>query len=63
MNRAEGTWRSDEESGTRQGDAEFKVCPTGFRSCFVPVFPHCAPFPTFVDANVYLVPLYVESMC
>ena len=33
-----------------------------FKSCFGPVFPHYAPFPTFQDGNVYPVPLCLGSM-
>jgi hypothetical protein len=32
---------------SNMGDSEFGVCPAGFRSCFGPVFPNYAPFPSF----------------
>jgi hypothetical protein len=34
----------------------------GFRSCFGPVFPLCAPFLIFWNSNVYPVSWYVGSM-
>ena len=61
-NRTKRSWRSEEYFDNRHGDAEFGVCSVGFRSCFCLVFPHYAPFPTFWNGNVYILPLYVISM-
>ena len=47
VNNVEKSWRSEERFDIRHGNAEFGVCPAGFRSCFGPVFPHSAPFPVF----------------
>ena len=54
------SWRSEEHFDIRRGDAEFGVCPAGFQSCFGPVFPHYAPFPTFWNDNVYPVPVLFD---
>lgn len=42
VNKAGGCGRFEECTGIRQGFAESEVCPACFRSCFHPVFPHCA---------------------
>lgn len=59
VNKAKRGWRSEEGFDIRHGDAEFVVYPTGFQSCFGPIFPHHVPFPTFWNDNVCPVPLYV----
>lgn len=38
--------------------AGFGVCPAGFQSCFVPIFPYYASIPPFWNVNSAL--LYVE---
>lgn len=48
-----GCWRSEERFHTRRGVAESEVCPSGFQTCFGPVFPHCAPFPMLRIGNAY----------
>lgn len=47
----------------RHEDAGFGVCPARFQSCFNPVFPYYAPFPTFLDNIVYSMPLNIGSIC
>ena len=54
--------QSKEHFDIRHGDEEFKICPACFWSCFGPVFPHYAPFPTFWNGNVYPVQLYVYDL-
>jgi hypothetical protein len=44
VNKAERSWSSEEHFDIRPGDAEFRVCPAGFQSCFAPVFSPCVPF-------------------
>jgi hypothetical protein len=38
----------------------FGVCPSGFQSCFGPVFPNYAPFPTFWSSNIKSMLLLAE---
>ena len=44
VSKAERSWRSEERFDISHEDAEFRVCPAGFQSCFGPVFPLRAPF-------------------
>ena len=62
VNKAERTWRSEKCFDNKHGNTELRVCPTGFQSCFGPVFPYYAPFPPFWNGNVYFVLSYVGSM-
>jgi hypothetical protein len=43
VNKDGKSWRPEVHFDTRHGDAKFGVCLAGFSSCFVPVFPNCAP--------------------
>ena len=62
VSKAELSWRSEEHLDIRHGDAEFGVCPAGFQSCFVPVFPHCAPLATFWNV-MYVLCHYMLGVC
>lgn len=55
VNKAERIWRSEKCFDNKQGNAESRVCPTGFQS-------YSAPFPPFWNGNVYSVLLYVGNM-
>jgi hypothetical protein len=44
VNKAERSWSSEEHFDIRPGDAEFRVYPAGFWSCFASVFSPCVPF-------------------
>ena len=55
--------QSKEHFDATDGDAKFGVCSAGFQSCFGPVFSCYALFPKFCTGSVYLVPLYIRSMC
>lgn len=60
VNKDEKSWRSEECFAIRHGgDAQFRVCPAYFQSCFGSVFAHYAPSTTFWNGNVYPVSLYV----
>ena len=54
VNKATKSWGSEECFDIRHGDVEFGLFSAGFQSCFGPVFPHCAPFPTFETAMYIL---------
>ena len=60
LNKAEWNWKSEEHFDIRHGDAEFRVCPAGFQSCFGPVFPHYASFPIFWNSHIYTVHYVLE---
>ena len=53
VNKAERNQRSEEHFDIRHGDAEFGICPAGFRPCCGPVFPCYAPSPPVRNGNVH----------
>jgi hypothetical protein len=61
VNKAEGSWGSEEHFDITHGEEEFGVCPAVF-VCFGIVFPHCAPFSPLWNGNVYPVPSLVRSL-
>lgn len=42
---------------TSHGTTEFGVCPSGFQSCFGPIFLHYVPIPFIWSRKVYSMPL------
>ena len=61
VNKAERCCRSEEYFNIRHEDTEFRVCPAGFQSCCVSVFPHYALFPPFCNINTQSVPLSIGN--